>query len=155
MAKNKSAQVAHHPSIRSQSGDKRRKVDAISRQDIIDDDDDHHLQDEDEDKDDNGLGLSTTTTREQENSTTNTGIKIDQLGFEILDIIFSFFSTNIGGRGFGGGTSNNSNNNSIAVASSNRQQQQQQDAGTLSHYENQLNLLNFCMVSRGFYIVAR
>lgn len=146
MAKNKSAQVAHHPSIRSQSGDKRRKVDAISRQDI--DDDDHHEHDEEDD----GLKEDDSTTREQGNSTTNTRIKIDQLGFEILDIIFSFFSTNIGGRGFGGGTSNNSNNNSIAVASSN---QQQQDAGTLSHYENQLNLLNFCMVSRGFYIVAR
>jgi len=156
MAKNKTAQVAHHSSIRSQSRDKRRKVDAISSE-VLDDDDDHHLHDEDqdEDEDDNGLKEddSTTATREREDSTTSTGIKIDQLGFEILDIIFSFFSTS-STKGFGGGaSSNNSNNNNNNLASSNLQQQQ--DAGTLSHYENQLNLLNFCQVSKGFYVVAR
>lgn len=56
-------------------------------------------------------------------------IKLDELGFEILDTIFSYFSTP--------GLGSNIND------------------GGYSHYENQLNLLNFCHVSRAFYNVAR
>jgi len=54
-------------------------------------------------------------------------IKIDELGFEILDLIFSYFS-------------NDDGNNAIKDQ---------------SHYENQQSLLGFCNVSKGFYRVAR
>lgn len=78
-------------------------------------------------------------------------VKLDELGYEILDIIFSYFSTNaalsdnysVSNAGRGGlaygetGTAGGSSSSSY------------------SSYQNQLDLLNFCMVSRRFYQVAR
>lgn len=67
--------------------------------------------------------------QEQVNATmSNTRISFDDLGFEILDTIFSYFSNPA--------SSDNSSEGH-------------------SHYENQQNLLAFCQVNRAFYNVAR
>lgn len=81
-------------------------------------------------------------------------VKLDELGYEILDIIFSYFSTNaalsdnysVSNAGRGGlaygetGTAGGSSSSS---------------SSSYSSYQTQLDLLNFCMVSRRFYQVAR
>jgi len=60
-------------------------------------------------------------------------ISINDLGFEILDTIFSYFS-----------------NASLASPSSSSS-----TTDGYSYYENQQNLLSFCQVDRAFYRVAR